>query len=278
MIVGVCADKGSPGATTLALALAMVWPGQRLVLEADPSGGDLAFWARQPGGGLLAGEPSLLTLAADSRTGLPDGGFARYAQATAWGVPVIQGAPGASAFAPVRNLWPAVAAEAARWPGLVVADLGRLQPGNAALPVAQACTALLVLSRVSVGGLFHLRERITELAHVVGDPSRPRNPVAVVVLARRRDGAASVRQVARMLEAVGSPIPVSGVFAEDAAAAKVLSAGETSRRLTGSDLLGSAGELAATLSTWWPELADVDVPAGTQPGVAAGAGAPEVTR
>jgi hypothetical protein len=256
----------------------MVWPGQRLVLEADPSGGDLAFRARQPGGGLLAAEPSVLTLAADSRTGLPDGGFARYAQPTTWGVPVIQGAPGAAGFAPLRNLWPAVAAEAGRWPGTVVADLGRLQPGHAALPVAQACTAVLVLARVSVEGLFHLRERIGDLAHAVGDPSRSRNPVAVVVLTRRREAGAAVRHVSRMLEAVGSPIPVAGVLAEDAAAARELAAGEMTRRLTGGDLLRSAGELVGTVCRWWPELAggaevgtpgDVDVgePDAAAPGV-----------
>lgn len=39
MIVTVCADKGSPGVSTTAAALGMVWPGERVVLEADPSGG-----------------------------------------------------------------------------------------------------------------------------------------------------------------------------------------------------------------------------------------------
>jgi hypothetical protein len=276
VIVTVCADKGSPGVTTLATALAMAWPGERLVLEADPSGGDLAFRARQPGGGLLAGDPSVLTLAADARTGLPDGVFARYAQATTWGVPVIQGAPGAAGFAPARNLWPAVAAEAARWPGTVIADLGRLQPGNAALPVAKASTAVLVLARVSVESLFHLRERIGDLAAAVGDPSRARNPVAVVVSARRKDSAGAVRQVTRMLEAVGSPIPVAGVFAEDAAAARELAAGEMTRRLTGSDLLRSAGELATVVRAWWPHLAGSGPsggPSGWEPSIA-----PEVAR
>ena len=51
MIVTLCSDKGSPGVTTLAVALGLVWPVQRLVLEADPAGGDLAFRMRQPGGG-----------------------------------------------------------------------------------------------------------------------------------------------------------------------------------------------------------------------------------
>jgi len=74
MIVALGADKASPGVTTAAVALAMAWPGGRAVFEADPSGGDLAFRAlHATAGGLLAAEPGLLTLAADTRSGLaPD--------------------------------------------------------------------------------------------------------------------------------------------------------------------------------------------------------------
>ncbi len=46
MIVSVCADKGAAGVTTLATVLAMVWPTERVLLEADCSGGDLAFRLR----------------------------------------------------------------------------------------------------------------------------------------------------------------------------------------------------------------------------------------
>jgi hypothetical protein len=43
VIVAVGADKGAPGVTTAALTLGMVWPTDRVVLEADPSGADLPF-------------------------------------------------------------------------------------------------------------------------------------------------------------------------------------------------------------------------------------------
>lgn len=256
MIVGVCADKGSPGVTTLATALGMAWPGQAVVMEADPSGGDLPFRARTENGDYLAGEPSVLTLAADARTGLPDGVFARYAQQTSWGVPVIQGAAGAARFTPVRALWPGVAGEAARWPGLVVADLGRLQPGGPALPVARAAKAMLVLTRFTVGDLYHLRERVEELAHTLGDTGQDRNPVTVVIATRRQDRKTAVRQVTSMLASLGSPIPVAGVFIEDTAAAAELAEGKHTRRVRNSDLLKSAKALAQTLTSWWPQLAD----------------------
>ncbi len=262
MIVAVCADKGSPGVTTLAMVLGMVWPGERLVLEADPSGGDLAFRARHvEGGGLLAAEPTVLSLAADARTGLPDGTLAQYAQPTTVGVPVIHGPPGAAAFVPMRGLWPVVASEAARWSGTVIADLGRLQPGNAALPLAKAATAVLVLAQVSVESLYHLRERVQDLSAIIGDPSRERHPVAVVVAARRGDDRA-LTQVRRMLDAVGSPIPVAGVLATDPAAAEALRTGEIRRGLDRSDLIRSAAELAGTLLTWWPQLADPPLQVG----------------
>lgn len=278
MIVAVCADKGSPGVTTLATALGLAWPGRRLLLEADLSGGDLAFWARHADtGGLLADRPGLLTLAADARTGLPAEVLPRYAQATTWDVPVVVGPPSAQAYAPMRALWPAVAEVTASWRGTVIADLGRLQPGSPAVAVARAATAVLVLTRVSVGDLYHLRERVSELAHTLGDPSRSQHPVAVVVAAPRKEASAAVRQVAHMLQAAGSPIPVAGVAAVDPAGADQLRSGQVSKRVSGGDLVKSAQELAATLRSWWPHLLVADDSGGSGPGTVgpAGGGIPD---
>jgi hypothetical protein len=165
----------------------------------------------------------------------------------------------------MRTLWPAVAEAAAAWRGTVIADLGRLQPGSPAVAVARQATAVLVLAQVSVEGLFHLRERVNELAHALGDPSRQRNPVAVVVSARRKDASAAVRQATHMLQAGGSPIPVAGVAALDPSAAEQLRDGRMSKRVSGGDLLAGAGELAATLCGWWPQLSMGDEPAPPQP-------------
>jgi hypothetical protein len=224
-------------------------------MEADPSGGDVVFRARQVDGeALLTHEPSVLSLAADSRVGLPQGRFADYAQATSWGIPVIPGAAGAGSYAPMRQLWPTVAAEAARWDGVVFADLGRLQPGGPATPVAKAAQALLVVTRLSVEDLYHLRERVTDLAATVGDPSLPRHPLAVVVSTPRKDATDAVRQVARMLEAVGSPIPVLGAFHHDEPAAADLRRGAATRRVTGGLMLASAAALCGEILQRWPEL------------------------
>ena len=257
MIVSVCADKGSPGVSDLATVLAVVWPGRRIVLEADCAGADLPFRLRHADGDrLLDAQPSVLSLAADCRGALPDGGLVGYAQPTTLGVPVVPGALSAEGFAPMARLWPQVAAAASGWDGMVIADLGRYQPGNAAAALARASTAVLLLARPDLPGLYHLRDRVGELAASLGDPSQDRHPVAVVVRARAGSaGRAALQQVRQVLAAAGSPVPVAGLFADDPAAITLLRQGVLSRRLLGSDLVRSAQALAATLIGWWPHLA-----------------------
>lgn len=174
MIVAVCSDKGSPGVSTLAMALGLVWPGDRVVLDADTAGGDLPFrlWTGDADQQRLAPSPSIAELAAAARLGLSASGPVPFAQECSLGVPVVPGMFSADRFRPLRGLWPRVAAQLAAWSGTVIADLGRVQPGNPSAPVAVAATAVLVLTRVDLEGLAHLRERVVELAAAVGDPSR----------------------------------------------------------------------------------------------------------
>jgi hypothetical protein len=109
---------------------------------------------------------------------------------------------------------------------------------------------------------------VNELAHTLGDPSRQQHSVAVVVAAPRKDASAAVRQVAHMLQAAGSPIPVAGVAAVDPAGADQLRSGTVSKRVGGGDLVKSAHELAATLGAWWPHLLVADDAGGSAPGTA----------
>jgi len=256
MIVSVCADEGAPGVTTLATVLALVWPTERVLLEADCAGGDLAFRVRHAGGDrLLDPHPSVLSLAADARGALSTGGLLGYAQPTTLGVPVVPGALSPEAYAPMSRLWPQVAQAAVDWAGAAIADLGRLHPGDPALPVAKVSSAVLLLARPDLEGLYRLRDRVTELAGALGDPSRDRSPVAVVVRARPGGEAkAAVGQVRQLLEAAGSPIPVFGVFADDPDGVAGLRAGVVSRRLLGSELVRSGHALVEAVLSWWPQL------------------------
>lgn len=260
MIVAVCADKGAPGVTTAAVALALVWPGQRLVVEADPSGGDLAFRARHPEtSSLLRDDRGLLALAADARVGVPPDVLTRYAQPTSWGVDVICGPSSAASYAPMRSLWPGVADALAAWPGTAVTDLGRLYPGSPAIALAQRATAIVVLTAVTVESLFHLRDRLPELASQFGDPSRAVSPLAVVTLARRRDAGVAVQQVTRVLESVGCPVPSLGSLAIDRTSAQQLREGRITPRVARGHLLRSAADIVTGVLRRWPHLADANL-------------------
>jgi hypothetical protein len=267
MIVAVCSDKGSPGVSTLAVALGLVWPGQRAVVEADPSGGVLGFRLRRADSGeVLNPDPSIASVGAVARLGLPADGLTRYTQPTMLGVPVVPGPLTAERFTPLRSLWPQIAAEVKGWSGTAITDLGRLQPGNAAVPMARAATAVLLLARADLEGLFQLRERAGELAQLLGDVTREVNPVAVVVTGPPKQRAQALRQVTEMLTAAGSPVPVAGFFAHDPAAAAGLWQGQVTRRLAGSELVRSARDIAETVIGWWPQLAAPAAPPGLSDG------------
>lgn len=262
MIVAVCSTKGSPGVTTAAVALALAWPSPRVVLEADPSGGDLAFRGRDPNTGrLIRDGQGLLSLAADARVGVPPEALPRYATATLWGVDIICGPPSATSYAPMRSLWTGVADAAAAWSGTAIADLGRLYPGSPAIALAQHATAVLVLADVTVESLFHLRDRVPELASQFCDPADPVNPVAVVALARRRNVASAVQQVSRVLASVGCPVPVLGSLAVDPASAHRLREGRLTPRLGRGHLLRSAADVATRIVQRLPQLATPTEPA-----------------
>ena len=279
MILAVCADKGSPGVTTTAIALTMAWPGRAVLLEADTAGGDLAFWGRRHrDGALLDAEPSLLSLAADSRSGLPPDALPGYAQHTRWGIDVIPAPPAAQAFPPLRALWEGVAAAAATWPGTVVVDLGRFHSAGPAAALARAASAVLVLTPVTVDGLYHARDRVGDLVQSLGHPSRPAPPVGVVVRSPRRGGSAAEQQAAAMLAAAGSTAPVAGAVWDDARAAEEIRSGQTGKRTDRGDLLASAAGLARGVQRLWPDLAPPDPePPAAPPGTPVPATAPRET-
>lgn len=263
MILTICSDKGSPGVSTAAIALSVMWPGERVLLEADPSGGDLSMRLRTPQGENLPLDRSVTSVAADAREGLPAGALARYAQQTSLGFPVLLGPMSAEGFEPMARLWPQVAAAAHAWPGTVVADLGRLQLRHASSPVAAASSAVLLLTRAGTSeDLFHVRQRAHELAGRLGQGPHGRSPLAVAVVAGPRTARGRVAQVQQALaaQATTSTVPVAGFIAHDEKSAEALREGVVTKRLLGSDLLKSAKELAQTIINWFPEVVGMPAP------------------
>lgn len=253
MIVSVCADKASSpsaaGVSTLVLALATAWPSDRLVLEADPSGGDALFHLPHAGGGLLHPEPTLLSLTADARAHLDPHLLPAYAQPTSLGVPVIVGPPTPEAFALAGPLWPRLAEAAVGWEGVVLADLGRLYPRHAAaaalIPLSQA---VVLLTGADVAGLYRLRERVAVLASQLAPAPDAASRLVVAVRTTRSQRHQAITQVAALLDSVGSPASLAGVVLEDARAAAAIRAGMSPGQRRGrAGLHGSARELVLAL-------------------------------
>ena len=242
MIVAVCSDKGSPGVTTLATVLSVVWPGERILVEADPSGGDLSLRMHAPGTQYLAHEPTMLSLAMAVRSGAVGGGLSGYAQATSLGIAVIPGPPVAEAWTPMLHLWTQVSAQIQVWPGTVIADLGRLQPGHPGLPLVEAADVVLLLAKTDVEGLFHARERARDLTE------RTRGRVGVVVRAGSKDKNA-LSEIGQVLHHL---MPVIGSFADDPGGVKALLEGSDTAHLRRSALMRSGVNLVARIQRAWP--------------------------
>jgi hypothetical protein len=162
---------------------------------------------------------------------------------------VVPGPPVAEAWTPMANLWSAVAARVAAWPGTVITDLGRLQPGHPGLVLAEAADVVLLLTTGTVDGLFHARERARELGAVL-ERDVARSRVAVVVRAGGKDKAA-LGEVSRVLKDL---VPVVGGFADDPGGVQALLGGSDTAVLRGSALVRSGEDLVARIHRLLPPV------------------------
>jgi MinD-like ATPase involved in chromosome partitioning or flagellar assembly len=161
VLVAVGSVKGSPGATTWALAVAARWPHEPapVVVELDPAGGDVGsrFGVHD-----VPGLSSLVTAIRHA----PVGDAADYMQRLPVGVDVIVAPPADAAAATTAEFTargPAVLRElAAVRP--VLADVGRLDPASPALSYLDKADELLLVARPHAAELRHLKARAAVLA------------------------------------------------------------------------------------------------------------------
>ncbi|ONH22668.1 MinD/ParA family ATP-binding protein [Pseudofrankia asymbiotica] len=234
MIIAVGSLKASPGATTLALALADRWPaggGEPLVVEADPAGGDLG--ARF---GLLATSRGLVTLAAAGRRG---GRQARpvedHAHELPGGLLAIPAPAGAEQASQILGElegggWSALWTAARTGDRTVIVDCGRLDPRSPAMPAVHAADVLLLVVRADDDELAHLAARM----YAVRGWAVPAWYVAVIAQPNRKPDY-RVREISRVLASrVLGPVPF------DSAAAGVLAGRRQTRAGIGRTKLGRA--------------------------------------
>ena len=249
MLVAVCADKGSPGATTTALLLGSVWPRSAVVVELDPSGGDLGLRCRHHAGGQLAATPNILGLAAAARADATDPQLvARFAQRLASGGLVVPGVLAAEQASGMSQLWQRLAAACTVSDVDVVADLGRIHAGAASLPVAAAAEAVVVVATPTLEGVLHLRERINHLRPALARHGSGRQPRFLpVVVTSDRHATNEVAEVATVLADTAAPadwVSAVGYIAHDPSALHRLQHGEDpAGRLRRTLLVRTAGHI-----------------------------------
>lgn len=236
--------KSSPGVTTTVLALAARWPSSRepLIVEADPSGGDLVSRLTSLDGetGGLRDTPCTVQLAASSRSGLSDRSLLEHLQRLPGPgeVRVLVAPP--SPFAASTAM---AALAAARFgdqlTGLsgmdVLIDVGRVDAASPSVALLRDLGAVVLVARPTLGSVLHTRELVAALRSfgvrssllVIGD--RPYSPAEVV-------------------EAIGT-VALVGVLPDDPVGARALCGdAKNAKVLARTRLLRAAGEVATRLA------------------------------
>ncbi len=247
MLISIASVKGSPGVTSTALALAAMWPRPAVLLEADPSGGDLAYRCKAAHGGPVAANKGLLQLAAAVRGGLPGAGVVvDEAQLLACGVNLVQGVTRAGQARAFSALWPTIATACVDAEVDVIADLGRLDRASAVMPLAEHSAHLLTVAAATLESVMHLREDVQDLMGALAQVAAiPVCPVLVGPDARAGRDRADLDQV---LDDAGMAVrPTASVPFDPKALARLEQGESPSGRLGRTLLLRGAKALAASL-------------------------------
>jgi MinD-like ATPase involved in chromosome partitioning or flagellar assembly len=178
MLVAVLSVKGSPGVTTFSVALAARWPApaRTLLVEADPSGGDVAMRFS------LNSTPGLVSLAAAARRSNDPTVVWQHVQALPGGLPVVAAPPDADrARAALSALAePALADSGARVGVLraaanapdtaVIVDCGRIDASSPAMPIVRSADAMILLTGAHADDLAHLARRLPAIGRWTPHP------------------------------------------------------------------------------------------------------------
>ncbi|WP_030860724.1 hypothetical protein [Streptomyces sp. NRRL S-37] len=254
-LIALAADKGSPGVTTAAVALAAVWPRRVLLAETDPAGGDLVYRSAAAHGGPLNPNTGMLSIAATARRGLVPDQLWDHAQPLSGGLDVLVGLGIAEQAAGLAGLWPtlghafAALGDSPHAPADVIADCGRISGDTPAVELFPHASLVLLVSRTEPEALARVRDRAAALANKLhGGPrgaANLGNPVIGVVLVADTGNAAKLAsQVNDMLVHAQTGARVVGTLADDPAGAEQL-AGRRRGRLDKSLLIRSARKVTA---------------------------------
>ena len=222
-LIAVAADKGAPGVTTTATALAAVWPRPVVLAECDPAGGDIVY--RLPGahGGRLDPRRGLLSLAVAARHGLEPGQVWQHAQRLRGGLDVLAGVGNAEQGSGIEPLWGPVGDLLAKLPGAdVIADCGRLGPDGPYYELLARAAIVVLIIRPSLGEVLRLRDRAAAVAVAAGRRGGREASIGVLVIADRRGYRRALAEVRQAVGGANSPVGlVAGIAHEPKSAQRL---------------------------------------------------------
>lgn len=245
-LVALAADKGSPGVSTTALALAAVWPRQVLLAECDTGGGDLVYRVPAQSGAPLDPTRGVVSLAAAARRGLRPELLAEHTQRLVGGLDVILGPERSAQSGALAGMWGALGSTMQAMPDTdVIADCGRLFHDSPVLDLIDQAALVVLVLRPTVESLAHTADRVRTLAARYDAVSRPGPAIALLVIDEPRELPHGMKEVSAAISAYQLPTHVLGGLAHDRKGAGMLRGvwgGQLSRTL----LIRTAREVAAT--------------------------------
>ncbi len=274
-LIAIASDKGAPGVTTAALALAAVWPRPVLLAECDQAGGDLVYRFPAAGGGHLDPRRGVLSLAVVARRGMQSQQVWEHVQKLHGGLDVLAGVTNAEQGAGLSLLWGPIGKALAGLPQAdVIADCGRLGADGPLYDLLIEATTVVLVSRVHVADVIRLRDRAAAFAAAAQSRGRRGFGVGVVVVAEHKKFRAALGEVQHVLGQANAPATVLGGIAHDTKGADLLS-GEWGGNLDRTMLIKTAREVAQHLAQGLPPIGDPaatpgypDAPAPGYPGAA----------
>ena len=274
-LIAIASDKGAPGVTTAALALAAVWPRPVLLAECDQAGGDLVYRFPAAGGGHLDPRRGVLSLAVVARRGMQPQQVWEHVQKLHGGLDVLAGVTNAEQGAGLSLLWGPIGKALAGLPQAdVIADCGRLGADGPLYDLLIEATTVVLVSRVHVADVIRLRDRAAAFAAAAQSRGRRGFGVGVVVVAEHKKFRAALGEVQHVLGQANAPATVLGGIAHDTKGADLLS-GEWGGNLDRTMLIKTAREVAQQLAQGLPPIGDPaatpgypDAPAPGYPGAA----------
>lgn len=247
-----CSAKHSPGVSTCALAMTLLWPRPALLAECDPAGGDVlaGFFA-----GTVAADRGVVALASAHRAGeleaqWPGQTLALDAHGQRGVIPGITDPGQAAGMLPMwGELAELFGGLGARQGVDVLIDAGRLGAEHFPAPVLRGADVVLLVLRSDLPAVTAARGRVAALREQLGAGGVGRLGLLVV-------GAGAPYKPAQIEAGLG--VPVLASVAWDPAGASALSVGaDRGRRFAVSPLVRSTRAAIDAVQDWVVQQAAV---------------------